>query len=503
MASFSQFRLTVFDPAHVVSQIVCLQSVHYVSLSLIVLALEVLTGSSITLNHLLYYPEVTLDTVLGWSLCFAFVFNAVLCTLYLLYIVQRAKLCFDFTCTLHGFHVLLTAAYSGGFPNTFTWWFLNIVTLLTMSLGGEYLCMQQEMKPIMIGGAKKRLSSGVVELERLSPAAYQMEGAWNKDGKGPSTLDVLFHTDRITVPNGDVAIDHYNRMEEDIALLHSLGATAYRFSVSWARILPLCNGTVMQAGIDFYSRMIDLLLGYGIEPYLTLFHFDLPQACWDGYKGFLDRQIVRDFTNYADVLFANYGSRVRFWLTLNEADANCNMGYQVDWIAPAANMGRGAWATCMYNSMLMHGSAVQLARSKYALYGMKFGMPAIITYFSPVNGDTAGAYKRQWGNVTKAVNPQLTSFSVEDRAIVANTTDFIALNYYSSSGNTPGGFQAGDSWQNVWAHGLRYLSQAIYKYYNMDIHMTELGETQYNYGVFGVEFKAGVIARLLGCRQRQ
>ncbi len=149
-----------------------------------------------------------------------------------------------------------------------------------------------------------------------STSAYQVEGAWNTDGKGPSVIDARTH-----VPAGTtdftVASDHYHRYAEDVALFAELGLKAYRFSIAWTRIFPDGDGEVNPLGVAFYHRLIDELLARGIEPIATMYHFDLPQAL-DDRGGWSDRGTVDAFAEYARVLFAEYGSKVRHWLTINE-----------------------------------------------------------------------------------------------------------------------------------------------------------------------------------------
>lgn len=123
-------------------------------------------------------------------------------------------------------------------------------------------------------------------------------------------------------------------MKEDIALLGTLGATAYRFSVSWPRILPDCSGTVNQKGIDFYNDMIDEIIKIGATPILTMFHWDTPQACHDQYGSWMNRKIIQDFTNYADVLFQHFGDRVQYYLTMNEPAAICGWGFASNFWPP-------------------------------------------------------------------------------------------------------------------------------------------------------------------------
>ncbi len=154
-----------------------------------------------------------------------------------------------------------------------------------------------------------------------STSAYQVEGAWNEDGKGMSVQDI--HEPPKGITDFKVASDHYHHMEEDVALMAEMGLKAYRFSISWARILPLGEGEVNEAGIKFYDRLIDKLLEYHIEPIVTMYHFDLP---YELYKkgGWANRNTVDAFEQYAEVLLRHYGDRVKYWLTINEQNVMIN-----------------------------------------------------------------------------------------------------------------------------------------------------------------------------------
>src|SRR5499427_8117786 len=135
----------------------------------------------------------------------------------------------------------------------------------------------------------------------VATSSYQIEGAWNEDGKGESIWDRYAHTPGNIANDdaGDVANDHYHRYKEDVALMKSIGATAYRFSISWPRIFPEGTGQPNPKGIDFYSRLVDELLDAGIEPFATLYHWDLPQALQDKYDGWLSAEIPNAFAEYA------------------------------------------------------------------------------------------------------------------------------------------------------------------------------------------------------------
>lgn len=162
-------------------------------------------------------------------------------------------------------------------------------------------------------------------------AAYQVEGAWNEDGKGRSNWDEFVRIPGKTFKgtNGDVAVDHYHRFLEDVRLMAEMGLKTYRFSIAWARIYPEGRGEVNEAGLKFYEDLIDECLKYGIEPMVTVYHWDLPLALDVAYKGWEDRQIVDDYVNYAVTLFKRFGSKVKYWITMNEQNVFTTLGWMM------------------------------------------------------------------------------------------------------------------------------------------------------------------------------
>lgn len=161
-------------------------------------------------------------------------------------------------------------------------------------------------------------------------AAYQVEGAWDEDGKSLSIWDTFVRQPNRTFKNttGNVAVDHYHQYKEDVKLMAEMGLKAYRFSIAWTRILPEGRGEVNQKGIEFYSNLIDELLKYNIEPIITIYHWDLPQVLQDEYGGWESRKIIDDFLYYAEVLFKNFGDRVKYWIGLNEQNVFVGLGYR-------------------------------------------------------------------------------------------------------------------------------------------------------------------------------
>ncbi len=153
----------------------------------------------------------------------------------------------------------------------------------------------------------------------VATAAYQIEGAAHEDGRGDSIWDRFSHTPGKTLngDTGDVACDHYHRFPEDIQLMSELGVGAYRFSIAWPRILPKGKGQVNEAGLAFYDRLVDGLLAKNIQPFATLYHWDLPQAL-DDEGGWLNRDTADYFAKYTDVISRRLGDRVKNWMTFNE-----------------------------------------------------------------------------------------------------------------------------------------------------------------------------------------
>ncbi|WP_370415619.1 GH1 family beta-glucosidase [Streptomyces fradiae] len=196
-----------------------------------------------------------------------------------------------------------------------------------------------------------------------STAAYQIEGAAGEDGKGPSIWDTFVRRPGAVRDGhtGDVACDHYHRLDEDVALMRRLGLDAYRFSLSWPRILPTGAGKVEPRGLDFYDRLVDALLGAGIEPTPTLFHWDLPQALEDE-GGWLNRETAYRFGEYAAVVAERLGDRVTRWITLNEPFVHMSFGYGFGVHAPGRALMLDALPVA-HHQLLGHGLASAALRA--------------------------------------------------------------------------------------------------------------------------------------------
>ncbi len=213
----------------------------------------------------------------------------------------------------------------------------------------------------------------------VSTSAYQIEGAWNEEGKGPSIWDAFCRRPGVIRDgtSGDVACDHYHRWRDDINLLASLDCDAYRFSVSWPRILPKGYGGVNKAGLDFYDRLVDALRERGIEPMVTLYHWDLPGVLQQE-GGWRRRDSVGRFVDYAEVVARRLGDRVTRWITINEPLSVVGAGYLAGAHAPGTRNIIAAMQA-LHHLLLAHGRTVEVLKD--LIPGASVG---IANAFSPV-----------------------------------------------------------------------------------------------------------------------
>jgi beta-glucosidase len=223
----------------------------------------------------------------------------------------------------------------------------------------------------------------------VATSAYQIEGAWNEDGRGESIWDRFAHTPGKIEDgsDGDIACNHYHRWRDDIALMQSLNVPAYRCSIAWPRILPQGRGRVNQAGLDFYNRLVDGLLAASIEPFVTLYHWDLPQILQD-QGGWPARSTAEAFVEYADIVTRTLGDRVKRWITHNEPWVITFLGHQIGVHAP----GWQDWPASLrvaHHLLLSHGWAVPVIRRNSP--GAEVG---ITLNFTP--GDLASASAADW-----------------------------------------------------------------------------------------------------------
>jgi len=278
-------------------------------------------------------------------------------------------------------------------------------------------------------------------------AAFQIEGAWNKDGKGESIWDHFNHQPYriLNADTADIACDHYHHMPEDVALIADLGVKSYRFSISWPRILPQGVGQVEPRGLDFYDRLVDHLLSAGIQPMATLNHWDFPQAL-QLRGGWSNRDSVDWFTEYAEVVFSKLADRVDYWATHNEPFVVAFLGYGYGDFAPGIASFPSA-LKAMHHQLLAHGRTVELYRQLG--YPGQIGIVLNLATFTPKTDqpqDIAAAERMEMllnrnflDPVFKGIYPQgfvdwmgpmWPDFPAEDMAIIRQPIDFLGVNFY-------------------------------------------------------------------------
>ncbi|MCE9614942.1 MAG: beta-glucosidase [Lentisphaerae bacterium] len=196
-------------------------------------------------------------------------------------------------------------------------------------------------------------------------AAYQVEGAANEDGRGPSIWDTFSHTPGCTEmdQHADVAVDQYHRYPEDIRWMQWMGVKAYRLSMSWSRVLPAGDGPANEKGFAYYDRLVDALLAAGITPWITLFHWDLPQALEDRFGGWRSPETARRFADYAAACMQRLSDRVTNWFTINEFVCVTDNGYSQGIFAPGLKLPRKPRNQVRHHALLAHGWGVQAMRA--------------------------------------------------------------------------------------------------------------------------------------------
>ncbi|KAF8965774.1 glycoside hydrolase family 1 protein [Flammula alnicola] len=363
----------------------------------------------------------------------------------------------------------------------------------------------------------------------FATASFQIEGSSDVDGRGKSIWDDFAKIPGKTLDgkNGDVATDSYRLWKEDLALLADYGVKAYRFSISWSRIIPLGgrDDPVNPKGIEFYSKLIDALLENGITPFVTLYHWDLPQALHDRYGGWLNKdEIVKDYVNYTRICFEAFGDRVKHWLTINEPWCVAILGYGRGVFAPGRSSDRerspeGDSSTepwiVGHSIIFAHANAVKLYREQFK--PTQKGQIGIT-----LNGDWAMPYDDNLENVDAAqhaldfaigtsdsihlghyppymrevLGNRMPDFTADEWAIVKGSSDFYGMNTYTTNlcraggddefqGNvdytftrpdgTQLGTQAHSAWLQDYPEGFRHLLNYLWKRYKLPIFVTENG----------------------------
>lgn len=347
-------------------------------------------------------------------------------------------------------------------------------------------------------------------------ASYQIEGGAYEDGKGLNIFDTFCQIPgRIdNNDNGDIACDHYHRWKEDIALMKQIGIKAYRFSLSWSRILPEGIGKINPKGIEFYNNIINELLKNNIEPYITLYHWDLPLAL-DKLGGWRNPDIVKWFAEYAKIVAENFSDRVKHFITINEPQVIMVNGYQKGTIAPGLKLTVPELLETSHNLLKSHGAAVATLRT-YGKQPLKIGyspcgnfnMPACETaedieaarksMFSFNSPDMAvgslvwyndpiifGKYPEKELALCENFMPK---FSDSDMKLISQPIDFLGHNIYwghrvaANNGtpeivSDPGGFSKPPHQWPVTPDCLYWGTKYLYDRYKKPIYITENGKS--------------------------
>ncbi|KXS96639.1 hypothetical protein AC578_6908 [Pseudocercospora eumusae] len=293
-------------------------------------------------------------------------------------------------------------------------------------------------------------------------ASYQIEGGAHEDGRGDSIWDVFCRQPGKIADgsNGDVACDSYHRYKEDVALLKQLGAKAYRFSISWSRVIPQGgrNDPINEAGLRYYKDLVEELVANGIEPMVTLFHWDLPQALYDRYGGFLNKhEYVLDFVSYARLMFKTLGEKVKFWITYNEPWCSAILGYSTGYFAPGRTSDRSIssvgdsstepWQVG-HNILIAHGAAAKAYREEFK--PTQSGMIGItlngdwVEPWDPADSADVEACERKlefsigWfagpvyhgdypASMREQLGVRLPEFTAEEKTLVQGSNDFYGM----------------------------------------------------------------------------
>ncbi len=341
-------------------------------------------------------------------------------------------------------------------------------------------------------------------------SAYQIEGAWDADGKGESIWDRFTHTPgKIrSGDTGDAALDHYRRYKDDVQSIKALGAKTYRFSISWPRVFPQGTGQPNPKGLDFYERLTDELLANDIEPFATLYHWDLPQALQDSVGGWESRDTAKAFADYAGFISEKLSDRIKHFFTINEFTSFVELGYGSGQFAPGLTLPPARLNQVRHHAVLGHGLATEAIRGS-AKRGTKVGLaeniaacvPVIETHEHIAAAERAtrelsagyltaileGRYTEAFLSSAGADAPKFTS---EDMRAIATPLDFVGVNIYSPKYvraiGTPPGYEIvpfakshprmASSWQYIGPEALYWAPRHVHKIWKVkEIFISENG----------------------------
>ncbi|XVE72178.1 hypothetical protein DITRI_Ditri11bG0017900 [Diplodiscus trichospermus] len=335
------------------------------------------------------------------------------------------------------------------------------LTTFSTALHTEYAWLKQQ-KFDTGGLSRESFPEGFVF--GTGASAYQVEGMADKDGRGPSIWDVFVKVPGNIANNAtaDISIDQYHRYKEDVDLMKMHNFDAYRFSISWPRIFPNGTGEVNWKGVAYYNRLIDYLVEKGVAPYANLYHYDFPLALQQKYDGLLDKQVVKDYGDYAEFCFKTFGDRVKTWMTFNEPRVIAALGFDNGINPPNrcskefGNCTEGNSATEPYiaahHLILSHAEAVKRYREKYqAQQKGRIGPLLDFVWYEPLTRGKADNYAAQrardfhigwflhpfvYGEYPKTmqniVGERLPKFSKSEMEMVKNSFDFLGINHYTS-----------------------------------------------------------------------
>jgi beta-glucosidase len=306
-----------------------------------------------------------------------------------------------------------------------------------------------QMEPVGEMPNARSFPSGM--LWGTATASYQVEGAVKEDGRGPSIWDTFSHTPGKVVNNatGDVANDHYHRYKEDVQLMKALGVKVYRFSIAWPRVFPNGSGSPNPKGLDFYNKLVDELLANDIQPFATLYHWDLPQALQDRGGGWENRETSEAFATYAGYVAERLSDRVKHFFTINEFGAFVELGYRIGIHAPGLKLPPGRFNQTRHHAVLGHGLAVQAIRA-HAKAGTRVGLAENMAICAPVI--ESAEHVKAAEEATRQVNAQYMTviqegkytdaylaaagadapkFTPDELKAISSPLDFVGINIYT------------------------------------------------------------------------